>query len=122
MKKLMKVLLVGSAVAIPGAVSQAGILDWSKPDPVNVEDIRTVVQSLRPTSKGGDYDVYVSMNANGAFYISIKLPSGADISAVGGTVKATLEKLRAALGSESGDAKSAAEAVDALLNSQKASQ
>lgn len=116
MKRIVILLLLTTMPA------QAQFLGFGKKEPINFEDARAVVQALRPASKGGDFDVYLSMGADGKIRLSMTVLDNTKVHASGGDLKSTVEDLVVQLRTSSSKALNAAEAAQTLLNQGKASQ
>jgi hypothetical protein len=113
-------LVCACALMVCPITAQAGWFD--KPDPVNLNDVRSIMEALRPISKGSDTAVSMSAYADGTILISLMLPNGQKIIGYSGSLKSALHDLMSHLDQNSDQSKSASEAIKSILNEGKPSQ
>lgn len=115
MKKIFIILLLMTTSA------HAEFLGFGKKEPIDLNDVKAVVESLRPVSRGDSWDVSFTVYTNN-LTLSIRLPNGQTIYGRGYDLKATLVDLSANLNKSTIETSSAKDAVQAILNQGKASQ
>jgi hypothetical protein len=122
MKTLPALAITLALVFVCTSPSHAEFLGFGKKEPIDLNDAASIVEMLKPLSKGDDYDVYLSLNAKGRMSLSIKLADGTEVRGWGYDLKSTLTDLIANLDRTSALAKSTAEGARAILNQGKPSQ
>jgi hypothetical protein len=113
-------MVVACALMVSPITAQAGWFD--KPEPVNMEDLQSILKMLKPVSNGSSDSVYVSVRADGTVFISLKLPNGQTVLGYSGSVKSAMHDLLTNMDEASTEAKSASDAIRSVLNQGKPSQ
>jgi hypothetical protein len=64
-------------------------------EPLNLEDVRSVVKALKPIADGSSrINVHFTMWADGAVWITIKTKSGSEIRGIGSNLREVMDDLR----------------------------
>jgi len=100
--------------------AQAGWFD--KPEPVNMDDLHSILQMLKPVSSGEGDSVYISTRSDGSVFIHLQLPNGQNVLGYSGSLKGAVHDLLTNMDETSAEAKSASEAIRSVLNQGKPSQ
>jgi len=119
---MKRTALIIAALAISITSAQAEWLGFGKKEPITADDLRSVVEALRPISKGGTTDVALYFWGDGTLHLTVTLPDNTDVRGGGATLKAALDSLMSNMEKTSAQAKSAAEATRAIINTGKPSQ
>lgn len=116
---MRKILMVSILLGSVGAACAQSPVVAPDPAPLNTNDPAVVAYALQGVADDGS--VRVMYTESGAVYIFAKV-GGADLVGGGSDLLMALERFRSSLRSSSGSTKSAAEAVNALIHQNAASQ